>query len=279
MKVVIKQINNKKVKKVKVKVEDNRPIKGSDLVTEIFAQIFIVAKKNSGKSTALANLIPDIINKTTKVFAFCKTIHQDDIWKDIKKNLKKSKVEYYFFDSIIDDRAGVNHLDVILDNIQQEKKKQEEEDEDEKNHKNKNKLAKILFEDSEDEDEKTRKSKYRVPENLFIFDDISGELKNSALTRLLKTNRHFKSKVIISSQYPYDLLPESRKNIDLWLLFKGETDVKLFQLHKDMDSELNFDQFYQLYKKATEQKYSFFYCDARLSDYRINFDKKFFISD
>jgi hypothetical protein len=260
MEVNLEKINKIKIKPVKFKDEDLRPIKGEDMVTELYSQIFIVAKKNSGKSTVLYNLIPKLTDKTTKIYAFCSSIYQDKIWKHIKESLKEKNIEFKFFDSIIDCESGENNLAEIL-----EERKQ--------------KLTGILFDDSDDEEKKERKKKYRVPEYLFIFDDISGELKNSTLLGLLKKNRHFKSKVIISSQYPYDLLPESRKQIDLWLFFQGETEAKLLTLYKDMDSSLEFNQFYQLYKKATEIKYDFFYCDARLSDYRINFDLKFILNN
>jgi len=265
------QVNNKIVKKVINLNQDNRPIKGADLVTELYSQIFVVAKKNSGKSTVLFNLIPELIDKTTKVFAFCKTIDQDNIWINMKKTLKDHKIEFSFFSSIIDDEEGVNNLQVILNEIKELKRIEEEE----KNESEDDiKIEGLLIGDYTFK-KKKKLPKFQVPEYLFIFDDISDELKNSSIIRLLKTNRHFKSKVIISSQYPYDLLPESRKNIDLWLLFKGETMEKLFQLHKDMDSELNFNEFYSFYKEATQEKYNFFYCDARLSDYRINFNEKF----
>jgi hypothetical protein len=275
MEVNLEKINKIKIKPVKFKDEDLRPIKGEDMVTELYSQIFIVAKKNSGKSTVLYNLIPKLTDKTTKIYAFCSSIYQDKIWKHIKESLKEKNIEFKFFDSIIDCESGENNLAEILDEIKTEKKLEEEEVKDER----KQKLTGILFDDSDDEEKKERKKKYRVPEYLFIFDDISGELKNSTLLGLLKKNRHFKSKVIISSQYPYDLLPESRKQIDLWLFFQGETEAKLLTLYKDMDSSLEFNQFYQLYKKATEIKYDFFYCDARLSDYRINFDLKFILNN
>jgi hypothetical protein len=50
---------------------------------------------------------------------------------------------------------------------------------------------------------------------------------------LLKWNRHYKAKVIISSQWLHDLLPESRKQIDLFLIFKGFPAKKLAEIYKD----------------------------------------------
>ena len=68
---------------------------------------------------------------------------------------------------------------------------------------------------------KSKKAKFLAPEYMIIFDDLISELKSRSLFSLLKPHRHFKAKLIISSQWLNDLLPESRKQIDLFLLFKG----------------------------------------------------------
>ena len=54
-------------------------------------------------------------------------------------------------------------------------------------------------EGSKEEPKKQRKSKYRAP-------DLSTELKSRSLLALLKKNRHYRSKLIISSQWLHDLL-------------------------------------------------------------------------
>ena len=72
---------------------------------------------------------------------------------------------------------------------------------------------------------KSKKAKFLAPEYMIIFDDLSSELKSRSLLSLLKFNRHFKAKLIISSQWLHDLLPESRKQIDLFLIFKGFSDT------------------------------------------------------
>src|SRR6185437_11733738 len=77
-----------------------------------------------------------------------------------------------------------------------------------------------VVEETDKKRKKERVSKYQAPEYIIIFDDLSSELKSRSLLSLLKFNRHFKSKLIISSQWLHDLLPESRKQIDLFLIFK-----------------------------------------------------------
>ena len=94
-----------------------------------------------------------------------------------------------------------------------------------------------------------KKCKYQAPEYIIIFDDLSSELKSQSLLTLLKKNRHFKTKLIISSQWVHDLLPESRKQLDLFMIFKGFPDAKLSEIHKDCDSGIPFETFCKIYKK------------------------------
>ena len=112
---------------------------------------------------------------------------------------------------------------------------------------------------------------------MIIFDDLSSELKSRSLLSLLKFNRHFKAKLIISSQWLHDLLPESRKQIDLFLIFKGFPEDKLAQIYKDCDSSIPFDMFFAIYRKATKLPHSFMYIDTRADEFRRNFDCKFII--
>src|SRR5690606_23379282 len=110
----------------------------------------------------------------------------------------------------------------------------------------------------EDKPLKPRRSKYQSPEYIIVFDDLSNELKSRSLLGLLKKNCHFKTKLIISSQWIHDLLPESRKQIDLFLIFKGFPERKLTEIYQDCDSGLPFDTFYKLYKRQQRNHTHFF---------------------
>ena len=55
-------------------------------------------------------------------------------------------------------------------------------------------------EDEEGKPRKPRKSKHQAPEYMIIFDDLKSKLKSRSLLDLLKKNRHYKTKLIISSQ-------------------------------------------------------------------------------
>ena len=124
---------------------------------------------------------------------------------------------------------------------------------------------------------KKKKPKKHCPKHIFIFDDIGNELKLPSIAQLLKTNRHLKSKVIISSQYLNDLSVQGRKNIGYRLLFKGHTLEKLETIYKDADLSIPFEDFVEMYETATEKQYNFFYIDCRDDEFRINFNYKFII--
>ena len=58
----------------------------------------------------------------------------------------------------------------------------------------------ILTEKEVTTKKKHKKCEYQAPEYIIIFDDLSSELKSQSLLTLLRKNRHFKTKLIISSQ-------------------------------------------------------------------------------
>ncbi len=113
---------------------------------------------------------------------------------------------------------------------------------------------------------------YIVPEYIFVFDDLSNELKDPVVSHLLKTNRHYKSKIIISSQYVQDVMPSSRKQIDYWLLFGGHSPDKLEVIHRDADTRLTFEQFVRVYRDVTKENYQFLLLNTADDEYQKNFD-------
>jgi hypothetical protein len=67
--------------------EDKRPIKGGKIITELYSNIFLCAKKNSGKTTIVAKLLRECSNKDTTIIVFSSTLDKDKSWKAIKKEL------------------------------------------------------------------------------------------------------------------------------------------------------------------------------------------------
>jgi hypothetical protein len=261
--ITIKKINDTKIKKVKLKNDDShKPIKGYDLFPEIYSNIFICSKKKSGKTTVLYNIIKKCSNKHTKIIIFCSTVHKDATYKTILNYLENKDIQYATYTSLNED--GIDRLDELVQTLQHG-----EEFPEEKAYVN------ILDPPSEEEEEKERPSKYRTPEYMIILDDLSTELKNKSLVSLLKKNRHFKSKIIISSQYWNDLLPESRKQLDYILMFKSMPENKLKEIYRDADLSLDFETFQKIYRYSTKEPFNFLYIDCINGDFRKNFNMKF----
>ncbi len=308
----LKQINTQYVRAIPIPDEDTRPIKGFDICEEVYANIFLCARKKSGKTSALFKIMKECSSRKTVIVIFCSTVYKDKNWIQIRKYFENKNMDVRVFTSIYDE--GQDQLSNLLETLKEEAK---DEEECKKNGKGKHEVKNIPESTSsrcdnilgriekmhrravglgpsglspgdsegEEDDEEVReatrkkksKSKYLAPEYMIIFDDLSSELKSRSLLSLLKFNRHFKSKLIISSQWLHDLLPESRKQIDLFMIFKGFPDDKLALIYKDCDSSVPFETFLKIYRKSTKRPHSFMYIDTRSDSFRRNFDCKFIL--
>ncbi len=106
---------------------------------------------------------------------------------------------------------------------------------------------------------------------------MSTELRDKSISTLIKMHRHFKTKIICSSQYVNDLNKDARKNIDIWILFGGHSLDKLEEVYQNAGLNISFDTFLDLYVDATSQKYSFLYIDKNKSEFRKSFNMKYFL--
>ena len=69
--VATKKVNNCKVRAIpKEGGEDKRPIKGYEMCPCLYANIYLVAKKNSGKTTVIWNIIDRCAGRDTIIFAW-----------------------------------------------------------------------------------------------------------------------------------------------------------------------------------------------------------------
>lgn len=262
----VKKINNVTVKPIK-QMKNDLIVKGEELFSEPYCNVFLCAKKKSGKSTVIYNILKKCIGKNTKVHIFASTAFSDVTYKRIAEYLDNHEIDYEIYTSIVEE--GVNVIKQIIDELNLEAQNKEEEEQ--------KPAEPVMIEMGEKERpvRKPRKPKYLAPEHLFIFDDLGATLRDKAIDSLLKVNRHYKSKVIISSQYLNDLSPQARLQLDYVLLFKGLPMEKLGQIYKDIDLSIDFDEFLKYYEIATNEKFSFLYVDVRSERYRITFDREF----
>jgi len=268
-----KQINNSTVSAIPQigAGTDNRPIKGFNLFPEIYANVFLCSKKKSGKTSVIYKIIKSCASKNTNVICFVSTLHKDASWLSIKKYCDDHNINFTGYTSLVDGK--IDKLNELVDDLQN----MVPNDDDDKEDVIKTKSLLLCDSDSEEDDKPKKKEKYRTPEYIIVFDDLSNELKSKSLVSLLKKNRHFKALVIVSSQYLHDLLPESRKQMDYLLVFKGQSIEKLKVIYTDADLSTPFEEFLKIYEDATKEKYSFLYIDVRDDSYRKCFSHKIII--
>ena len=282
----LKQINKQYVEAIPIPDEDLRPILGADIVEEVYSNIFLCARKKSGKTSAVFKILKECSDRKTVIVIFCSTAYKDKNWIQIRKYFTKKGMEVRVFTSIYEN--GEDQLANLVDDLKQEAKDLEDDPDDHHGGSLKdeepvqkdvcdmilerltsmhlaatggglNEMEKAQRQQSEKQSKKkkSKKAKFLAPEYMIIFDDLSSELKSRSLLSLLKFNRHFKAKLIISSQWLHDLLPESRKQIDLFLIFKGFSDKKLMDIHRKSGSSIPFAMFNARWKKATQFPHSF----------------------
>ena len=264
-----KKINDFRISKIKLPALSEKKIRGGDLLP-IYSNTFICAKKNSGKTTVIFNILKKCVDKDTIVDLFVSTIEKDRSWLQIVDYLKNKGVTVNQSMSTV----GPNGDDLIRKIIDQPVVFSDDEDSDSEDEPN---TSYISLHNTEPDDKpkprKRRKTKM-AQKRIIILDDIGNELKKPSIDQLLKVNRHLHSKVILSSQYLNDLSPQARRQIDVWLLFTGCKKEKLSTVMRDCDTHLDYDVFEQVYKYATAKKYNFLYIDCHNSKFRKNFNEE-----
>lgn len=301
MSIRIQRVNNQVVRPIRFEDQDKK-IKGGDVCSEVYANIGLIAKKNSGKTLSLFHLLKECIGKGTKeIIIFCTTLYKDRAWIHIRKWLDEKEIPYQGFTSIYQD--GENQIEKLINRLNEEAEEREAQEEEQQagageERQTTSQTCDMILEELKrhndllgqflehkigggdiDRPKKKRKDKYLCPEYFIIMDDIGNQLKNPALTTLLNWNRHYKAKVIVSTQYLNHLLPDSRKMMDLFLIFKGQPLKKLQEIYADADISIPFELFVTLYRKATKKKFSFLWIDTREEEFRRNFTDKFHLPE
>jgi len=264
----VKKINNEVINPISVPKIKASKIKGFELFPEVYSNVFLCARKKSGKTNAINKILYNCVGKNTHLFFFASTINKDDNLKHIIKTLRKKGNTITKYTSIKNEDK-VDILQTILDTLKNENNNEEEEEVE----------VKYIEVDEDNDEKKPRKPRKIAPEIIFVMDDLGGEINIPSINTLLKTNRHYKCKVIISSQYPHDLSPQARRQLDYCILFGGHSEDKLKILFIDLDLDIAFDKFVHLYKDATKEKYNFLYVDVKETKFRKNFNMEYIIKD
>lgn len=268
----IKRINKEDVEPVKfVDVKkDPRPIRGRDIFPEIYANIFFCARKKSGKSCGIYHTIKHCATNETKVIAFVATLNRDPTWRAIQKLCEDMKVDFTGYTSIKDPESKTDILDAYVKHMEAETEDKDKEEEPPQRGRG---IILTADDDPRIKTKKNAKPKELAPKYIFVFDDLSGELQTPSFTSFLKKNRQFKAKTIIASQYWNDIALQARKQLDYVLLYRGfaKSVDKLQEIFRNCDLTVTFEQFYNMYRFATEKMYHFMWIDVVNSEFRRDF--------
>jgi hypothetical protein len=245
-------------------------IRGSDLFPEIYCNVFICARKKSGKSSLIWKILKESVGRDTKIVIFAATARKDATYKHIIDYFEKKGNDVEVYLSITDGKE--DRLSTIIEGLlTQEPPEEQSEEPPPPPPPNPFKFG------TEEEEEKKkrppRKETKLAPEIIFVFDDLSSELRAKSVTSLMKSNRHYKSKVILSSQWPNDLEPSALKQLDYCILFGGHERKKLEKLHTDLDLKIKLEDFIAMFREITKAQYNFLYIDVINECFRKNFNQ------
>ena len=118
-----KKINNKEVKAIPIDESkiDKRPVKGVEVCPQCFANVLLLAKKNSGKTSNIYALLQQCLGRDTNVIAFVSTLDKDPQWTVIREYCESKGVPFQGYTSLFED--GVNMFEVGLSTCKRLKKR------------------------------------------------------------------------------------------------------------------------------------------------------------
>ena len=247
------KINDIDIVPVVVNTLKSDQILGYDYFPVLYSNIYICAKRKSGKSTLIYNILKNCVSKKTNCVFFVSTIHRDDTYQKILEMLEKKGCNVMAHAHFLEGKDNILQgiLSELDAQLEQEQTTNEKKSSD-------HKIVGCNFDETRPEIKRERKPKKLAPEYIFIFDDLGADLRHPSITQLVKVSRHYKAKIIFSSQYIHDLTNSCIKNIDVALLFKSFSEEKLLTLYTDLDISCSFELFRDMYLDATKDKFQLF---------------------
>ena len=273
-----------KIRPVSIPQSDKHlPVKGWQLIPELYTSIFIAAASGaSGKTTLLHHLLLQSTIKGNHVWVFSPTHDTDPIMMDLCDKLTRKGCYVHCFDDII--QNGVNMLESLLQSIKEEENKPPQEDKDPVVNTGligAGDGSFLQFTPPEPQPvvkkRKPAKPKWRTVKHHILLDDLPrnslNETKYGAVENLVRKNRHFKARVYISSQFILAISPSAMSNISHFLIGKFYSEEHMKRLYNRLQLSITFPEFYSLYKEIMLKKpYSFMHI-SRDGSIRVNFDK------
>lgn len=203
--------------------------KGSKIFSKPYWITAVLGHKGTGKSTLTYNLLRYFASKKTIVIFIVPTFYNDDTFIAMRKYLDEKNISWLAYTDVRDEN-GVDVVDIFM----KVNARQEEESDSEPEEKTPDDLVKecpCKFGDEKEEAKKKKKKKKAPPNYLFITDDLTDDNRAKSMVRLAKKCRHFRCKMIISTQSVVDIPPQLHSQIDYYALFRGFNQDSLHQLY------------------------------------------------
>jgi hypothetical protein len=295
-------INDIKVHPLKTTKENLNKVKGSKLFSSKLESIFIFSPPESGKTTLVVNILEHCCGKNTTVYIFSNTYYNnvDKQYQQFEDWAEKRGIPVLGFTSIYDEETGEDILGGYMKELgdgtklnekPNTKMLKEEQQQLQQVHipvpikiyiagdGPAQPLIHQLTQGEEIKEKKPRKESKQAPDRIFLFDDISEDLRSKSVAKLSRQFRHYQSKFIIATQYWKDLSKGARESTNCFIMFKGLPADKLEELRYSKGITVPQKEFERMYQIATEDIRDFFYIDCKRKDFRKNFNQKFILAD
>jgi hypothetical protein len=303
----VKQVSTFEVQPVPLKNDANKlapnMILGYEAIPMLSCNIFALARKNTGKTTLEYSLLEACADKHTKIYLFAATHNTDPTFLAMKDMLKQKgcRTECFY------DTKG---LSVLVQKLMLEAAEVASAGEAlnvdadprvranalltacllKQQTANRNVVKSVPYESQFPEKDQTHgmrpcpnpSKKHAIPKSpryIFVFDDVSEELRKPWITELMKIQRHLVSKLIIGTQYYHDLPIGGAMQVDFLMLFKGLGPEKLQMVYDRSDQAVSFTDFVRMYRDATAEPHSFLTYQRGSSSYRRNLSHEYVLGD
>lgn len=247
----IKKRNNVKVEIPPLKTNTKR-FKGDDLFDIQYFCMTLLGKRKSGKTSLIYTLLKKFVTKNTIVLFFVPTFHKDKTYEPIRNFLDKNKISYDSYSSVEED--GVNILETFMEVNSGFKDKSRKDEQAEDSHPLIENACKFHC-DEEGKDKKKRKREEEPPEYFLVFDDMSGFLRKPSVLKLIKNSRHFRTKIVLSTQGVSDVHPHVFGQMDYIAVFKNFNEDSLDFLYEKLQLGISLEEFKEIYHYVTSMKF------------------------
>ena len=271
------KINNCTVKIPKLEgLEQKKKWRGSNIFSARYFVLANLGKRRSGKTTLINTIVQNFATKNMILFFFVPTFYRDASYVPIREYLDEKGIVYQHYYSVKED--GVNNVEVFME--------QNAHNEDSKNENEKEGLTSFeeepikpcLFDTEKKSEKKERKKKQPPLEYMFFFDDMPDNYKDKQVCKLIKLSRHFKSKIILSTQSTVDLDRSIYQQCDYVALFRNFNEDNLDKLYIRMEPWVDLEEFKRIYHRVTDSENrgirNFLLVDRNDDIFRINLNKK-----